>query len=62
MPDWKEEISRRLASLKLTPAREAEIIKALATQRQSMVGHFRLSIPGTIHPKRTECSAGHGAG
>jgi predicted permease len=27
MPDWKEEIARRLASLKLAPAREAEIVE-----------------------------------
>jgi putative ABC transport system permease protein len=30
MPDWKEEISRRLALLKLAPAREAEIVEELA--------------------------------
>src|SRR6516162_8306048 len=27
MPDWKEEILRRLGPLKLTPAREAEIVE-----------------------------------
>ena len=30
MPDWREEITRRLASLKLTPVREAEITEELA--------------------------------
>ena len=30
MPDWKEEIRRRLADLKIDPAREAEIIEELS--------------------------------
>ena len=30
MPEWKEEIRRRLADLKLDPAREAEIVEELA--------------------------------
>jgi hypothetical protein len=30
MPDWKEDITRRRASLKLTPVREAEIAEELA--------------------------------
>src|SRR5215470_14357902 len=30
MPEWKEEIKRRLASLKLAPAREAEIVEELS--------------------------------
>jgi putative ABC transport system permease protein len=30
MPDWKEEVSRRLAPLKLAPAREAEIVEEVA--------------------------------
>jgi predicted permease len=30
MPDWKEEIRQRLASLKLEPTREAEIVEELA--------------------------------
>ena len=30
MPDWKEEITRRLRSLKLAPAREAEIVEEMA--------------------------------
>src|ERR1700694_51973 len=30
MADWKEEIRRRLGSLKLTPIREAEVVEELA--------------------------------
>ena len=30
MPDWKEEITKQLASLKLAPAREAEIVEEVA--------------------------------
>ena len=30
MPDWKKEISRRLAGLKLAPSRESEIVEELA--------------------------------
>ena len=30
MPEWKKEIQRRLASLKLEPTREAEIVEELA--------------------------------
>lgn len=30
MPDWKEEITKQLASLKLPPAREAEIVEEVA--------------------------------
>src|SRR5262245_2601867 len=30
MPEWKEEIRQRLASLKLEPAREAEIVEELS--------------------------------
>ena len=29
MPDWKQEIRQRLASLKLDPTREAEIVEEL---------------------------------
>lgn len=32
MPDWKDEISKRLSSLRLAPTREAEIIEELAQQ------------------------------
>src|SRR5262245_36210147 len=30
MPEWKKEVRKRLASLKLEPAREAEIVEELA--------------------------------
>jgi len=30
MPDWKEEIGRRLSGLRLAPTREAEIVEELA--------------------------------
>ena len=30
MPDWKQEITGRLASLRLPPAQEAEIVEELA--------------------------------
>ena len=30
MPDWKEEVRKRLAGLKLAPAQEAEIVEELA--------------------------------
>ena len=30
MPDWKKEISERLAGLRLSPMREAEIVEELA--------------------------------
>jgi hypothetical protein len=30
MPDWKPEIRRRLAGVKLAPAREAAVIEELA--------------------------------
>jgi len=34
MPDWKEEISRQLASLKLAPGREAEIVEEVAQHQE----------------------------
>jgi putative ABC transport system permease protein len=30
MPDWEEEITRRLRSLRLEPAREAEIVEEVS--------------------------------
>lgn len=30
MPEWKEEIRRRLADLRIAPTREAEIVEELA--------------------------------
>jgi putative ABC transport system permease protein len=43
MPEWKEEIRRRLASLKLEPAREAAIIEELA---QHLDDHYAESLSG----------------
>jgi hypothetical protein len=34
MPDWKPEIRRRLAGLKLEPTREAEIVEELSHMSQ----------------------------
>ena len=35
MPDWKQEIWRRLAELMLAPTREAEIVEELAQRRET---------------------------
>jgi predicted permease len=43
MPEWKEETRRRLASLKLAPAREAAIIEELA---QHLDDHYAESLSG----------------
>jgi predicted permease len=43
MPEWKEEIRRRLASLKLEPAREAAIIEELA---QHLDDHYAELLSG----------------
>jgi putative ABC transport system permease protein len=43
MPDWKEEIRRRLSELRLQPAREAEIIEELA---QHLDDRFEQSLWG----------------
>ena len=37
MPDWKPEIKRRLADLKLDPTREAEIVEELS---QHLADHY----------------------
>ena len=43
MPDWKEEIGRRLSGLRLPPAREAEIIEELA---QHLDDRYEQSLQG----------------
>jgi len=43
MPDWKEEITSRLASLKLAPAREAEIVEEVA---QHLEDRYRELVAG----------------
>src|ERR1041385_7597243 len=36
MPEWKKEIRRRLASLRLTPMREMEIVEELSQHLESL--------------------------
>ncbi len=36
MPDWKDEIRKRLANLKLSPVREAEIVEELSQHMESL--------------------------
>ena len=43
MPDWKEEITRRLASLKLAPTHEAEIVEEVA---QHLEDRYRELVSG----------------
>ncbi|MEK6406539.1 MAG: ABC transporter permease [Acidobacteriota bacterium] len=43
MPDWKHEIRRRLAELKLDPAREAEIVEELAQHLEDRYAELRSS-------------------
>ena len=41
MPEWKEEIRQRLASLKLEPTREAEIVEELAQHLEDRYSELR---------------------
>jgi predicted permease len=41
MPEWKEEIRQRLASLKLAPAREAEIVEELSQHLKDYYAELR---------------------
>jgi putative ABC transport system permease protein len=41
MPDWKEEINKRLADLKLEPVREHEIIEELSQHMESLYAELR---------------------
>jgi predicted permease len=43
MPEWKEEIRRRLASLNLAPAREAEIVEELSQHLNDRYAELRAS-------------------
>ena len=47
MPEWKEEIRRRLADSKLEPAREAEIIEELS---QHLEDRYAESLAGGATP------------
>src|SRR5215475_2425240 len=40
-PDWKREIGQRLASLKLAPTREAEIVEELSQHLEDRCGELR---------------------
>ena len=40
MPDWKEEITKQLAGLKLSPAREAEIVEEVAQHLEDRYREF----------------------
>src|SRR5215471_1686261 len=41
MPDWKQEIRKRLAALELAPAREAEIVEELAQHLEDRYQEMR---------------------
>src|SRR5882672_899555 len=43
MPDWKDEISKRLASLRLAPTREAEIIEELSQHLDDRYEELRIA-------------------
>ena len=43
MPDWRHDISARLAGLKLEPCREAEIVEELS---QHLEDRYRETLPG----------------
>ena len=43
MPDWKDEIRRRIASLKLEPARESEIVEELDQHLEDVYQRSRMS-------------------
>src|SRR5262249_36868518 len=48
MPEWKQEISKRLAVLKLEPAREAEIVEELS---QHLDDHYAESLASGATPE-----------
>ena len=48
MPDWKAEVQARLASLDLSPTREAEIVDELS---QHLDDRYRESIAGGASPE-----------
>src|SRR5262245_13966710 len=54
MPEWKEEIRQRLASLKLEPAREAEIVEELW---QHLEDHYAESLAGGATPEEAYSAA-----
>src|SRR5215813_2504088 len=52
MPDWKKEISRRMARLKLAPARELEIIEELAQHLDDRYQELLLGGASEAHAER----------
>ena len=48
MPDWTNEVRRRLTSLRLSPEREAEIVDELS---QHLDDHYRELIAGGATPE-----------
>src|SRR5262245_5836309 len=54
MPEWKVEIRERLASLKLEPAREAEIVEELS---QHLEDHYAESLAGGATPEEAYSAA-----
>jgi putative ABC transport system permease protein len=54
MPDWKEEIAKRLASLKLTPAREAEIVEEVS---QHLEDRYRELVAGGAEEEQARRAA-----
>ncbi len=54
MPDWREEITRRLRSLKLAPTREAEIIEEVA---QHLQDRYREIVVGGATEEDARCAA-----
>src|SRR5262245_48061809 len=52
MPEWKEEIRRRLAGLKLDPAREAEIVEELSQHLEDRYRDLRSGGATTAEAER----------
>jgi len=59
-PEWKDEIGKRLAGLKLTPTREAEIIEELAQHLED--GYQELRTRGVTEPEAREATLAEIAG
>jgi putative ABC transport system permease protein len=54
MPEWKEEVRKRLASLKLEPARESEIVEELS---QHLADRYAESLAGGAAPDEAHRAA-----
>jgi hypothetical protein len=53
MPDWKAEVQARLASLNLSPTREAEIVDELSRIWTTATASRS---PAALHPRRLAAS------